>query len=250
MLRIFAAGLLVLFTIGCTRYYKSERIPQEELVAVSEQVPEEDFVVVSGQAPQEELVAVEEIKEEKRDLAALVIFDTSCHGLPWNVRQELAQEIRKELVLHDKVPLVDEDTAFDSLLHTQYLSFDEAAEHCGEMFEGASYAVLVELIHHDILPTEREALSQTDQWYTKRCASTLSMRARLTILDLRTPDHEIALQETLSSNHYIPKEFEFWNYSKFSWNNASYCDTPICQAHQRLADLIVHRIESVVGEIQ
>jgi len=249
MLRIYIAGFLVLFTMGCTKYYRSEQ-PSVALASFEEANANVEEVVACP-VEEAEWYEVEEELKQNNNLAALVVFDTSCHGLPWNVSSELTQEIRKGIALHNKVPLIDENTVFDSLVRTQILSFDEMAKHCGEIFrETASHVVFVELMHHNILPMERQALAQFDQTYVKRCASNLLMKVRLTIFDLRMPEPEIALQETLNCNQFIAKEFEFWNYSKFSWGCESYEETPICQGHQRLADLIVHRIESLMGEIK
>jgi hypothetical protein len=176
----------------------------------------------------------------------LPIFNSTSQNVDWNVADEIDEEIRDQIFENNSLYLVHQDETILRNFYVHDFSLEETCWKVHGICSKIDYVVLVDIVKHEVVPNERLSLEEDEQTNTLHsCASVLLMKARLTIMDMRGDSPAILVQEMISSNQLIPKEYEFWNYKKHGWGSCSYTDSPMDKAHRRLADVIVRRLENI-----
>jgi len=66
------------------------------------------------------------------------------------------------------------------------------------------------------------------------------------VLDLRTPEPKIVLQELIHDVHFIPRQFTQSNFHQIAWGQAGYETSPLGIAHEELTKEISLRLEDYI----
>jgi hypothetical protein len=183
---------------------------------------------------------------EMPKIAVIPVFDSSTPCVNYNISHIVYQDML-EKIRHDRnLFLLNEEFTFHSVVFMKHFDIEQTCARLPPLYARAYFVVLVQIIQHDVVPYDRQAYPEIYSVEGVQSNSTLMMKARLTILDIRTRKPCILLEEIVNCNHTIPKEWEFYKYLGTEWISPYYLNTPYEQAHRRLADVIVNRVQNVV----
>lgn len=180
-------------------------------------------------------------------VAILPVRDCAKGNLAWDLSEEITSTVKCRIRDNASLFLLSEksvDKTLGRIPNADYFSRDLSF---AREFVNCEYVVVMEIIEHSILPYERGRFSPLyPSSAGSRCNSVLAIKVRLRIIDIRDEDRPcIVLQEIVESNHMIPREREFYDYSRDQWGSNEYLLSPFGQAHQRLAKDLVNRIENI-----
>ncbi len=183
---------------------------------------------------------------EMPKIAVIPVFDSSSSCLDWNISYEINQSVLAKIAHDRNLFLLNEEYTFQRVVEMRHFDIEQTIAKLPPLFGRSYFVVLVEIIQHDIVPYERQEHPERFATEGVQCNSTLMMKARLTIVDVRTRNPCILLDEIVNCNQTIPKDCEFYDYRTACWGSPYYTDTPCDRAHRRLAEVIVNRIQNVV----
>ncbi|SCA63488.1 hypothetical protein SCG7086_AS_00190 [Chlamydiales bacterium SCGC AG-110-P3] len=207
-------------------------------------------VLVSGCARQySDFFAYDDEGVAKPVVAVLPIRDSSWNSLPWNVSEELETGIWNVARRHGQLCCIDPQHVQSTIcqlgddvdIHAQDVKFYQ-------QFTGCEFLVLIDLLEHNEMPYRRGEIEplyiiDSDDVFV------LSMKARVTVLDISGTTPRVILREIASSNHMIEKHDYDVDYIVNRWGSDGYPRTPIGMAHERLARDLTARIETVTAAI-
>jgi hypothetical protein len=180
------------------------------------------FLASCSHQPTEYVENSELVQQQRIEL--IPIFNATEQETPWNVSEELTQ-LMSEMRGNPAAFVVNETE--------RWMNFDEAYQGVQQDFGVADFAVVVNLIQHSIIPAQQQI----------SCSSVLVMKARLVIVDLRQTYPQVVFDQIVGSAHSIPNKYTYWNYSKNTPGSFHYEETPLSQAHIRLATVLMEKIQ-------
>ena len=165
-----------------------------------------------------------------------VINQTSMTNIPWDLSQELTEEIRKKVYESKRIYLHREPTSLEvaqllSVPNPQSIS-SRAAESLGD----AEYAIVTEVIE------------QKEKAFKARSelGAILTFALRVRVLDLRQSTPKVILQEVLDKDYVVAKPYMHCDYEKMGWGTEAFNYTPMGMAHSRLVRELVSRAEAYI----
>ncbi|HSW86015.1 MAG TPA: CT253 family lipoprotein [Rhabdochlamydiaceae bacterium] len=179
-----------------------------------------------------------------RPVVALVpIIDSTTSELPWSLSDELTTLIQERLRQKDKLHLIEDHRirSITKKLSSSDNPFANDISWIKTAFANDEFVVFVELIEHDELPINGQKSS-----FPKECSYELNMTARIRVVDLRTEQPQIVLQELIHDTHFIPKRFSRFNFEQVSWGEDHYNISPLGIAHGALSKEIAKRVEDYI----
>jgi len=107
---------------------------------------------------------------------------------------------------------------------------------------GSDFVVVSELVEHKDIPYRGQKMQSL---YTKDgdVDTVLAMKLRVRVVDLRTAQPRIVLQEVVHSNHMVRKHERSVDYRQIGWGSSGYEETAVGVAHRRLAEELAGRID-------
>jgi hypothetical protein len=81
-------------------------------------------------------------------------------------------------------------------------------------FTDEDFIVFVEMLEHD----EVANLSDKNQ-NPQDCSANLQLTARVVVVDNRTDSPHIILQEVVNDKHFIPRQFNRYNFRQVAWGS-------------------------------
>lgn len=164
--------------------------------------------------------------------AIMPVYNSSSQDMPWNVSEELTG-LLCQFGCRDTVCLINP--------YGTAMTFDDAYNRPSQLAPWADYVILANLLDHGVHSQERLLSSEAE-----RCPSALLMKVRLVVFDCRSCIPSLLLDQTISSSYTIPAKYEFWNYTKTQPGCGSYVETPLCQAHERLAKIMMDKVQESI----
>lgn len=178
-------------------------------------------------------------------VALLPMFDCTDPCLPWNVAQELTCDMRFRCMDHGELYLLNPNKVDALVGNLKGVDFFDRDLSFAKQFCDCEFLVVMELIEHRQVVYEMGTAVPVYPTRNGKCNSVLSMKVRLKIVDLRCDEPTVLWQEIVHSNHMIPRDLDCYDYEKNCLGTKSYARSPYGLAHQRLADNLVQRIESI-----
>lgn len=163
------------------------------------------------------------------------VQDLAAHPLPWDLSQELTEGIREHLVRTGEFLVAPVDVV--QSISEEVGTIDVASRDLSytDRFRPSDFVVLMEVIDHQEVPYTRGKFKPL--YPVKGEVSTVLMiTARLKVVDLRSEEPKVVLQEIVHSNHQVQtgKAIEFMDYANTGWGTNLYRSTPVGMAHARL----------------
>lgn len=168
-----------------------------------------------------------------------VINDNHITHIPWDISQELTDEIRKRVYESNKIYLHQEPTSLEvakllSVPNPQAISTTAADS------LDAEFAIITEVIEQK----EKSFKTHPESGSVLTCA--LSVR----VLDLRGAFPKIILQEVLDKDYVVAKPYMHCDYKKMAWGTEAFRYTPLGMAHNRLVHELTRRVEAYIEAVQ
>lgn len=179
----------------------------------------------------------------KPAVAVVPLIDNSEHALKWNIADEITYTLCTKL---DQKKLFD--LALPSKIRMQtkrmkgsYNPFGNDISWVKQVFAEEDFVVFLELLEHREVPTS------SDKTISPAMTSAeLKVGLRLRIVDNRSDTPKVTLQEILQDSHFIPKQFNQYNFEQCSWDSEEFTLSPVGMAHSQLIKEVKERIEAYI----
>ncbi|MCX7999330.1 MAG: hypothetical protein N3A69_10350, partial [Leptospiraceae bacterium] len=130
---------------------------------------------------------------------ASIINHTECN-LPWNIADELSENIRNHIQQKNRIGLCKE--MFFPVFSQNLDPFKGDISWMKQSFTTTDFAAFIELLNH-----QEVFLSKSEDMSLEKTSAELILSARLLVFDLRDNQPRIILKEVIEQSHYIPKQF-------------------------------------------
>lgn len=175
--------------------------------------------------------------------ALIPLVNNSNCAVQWDISHEITNEVVDSMLDRSTLnitPLAHYRGAIDQIAGADLFGKDLSfANH----FASNDFLVLMELVKHDTVPYNKEHFPHITSRRSSECHSVLELGVRLRVLDLRSEEPRIVLQEFVECDQLITKRAAQIDYSLLDCESKSYHDTPLALAHQVLAQEIAEKVE-------
>jgi hypothetical protein len=187
--------------------------------------------------------ALIESQTSKSSLAVVPLIDNSEQSLGWNISDEITYSLCTKL---------DQRNLFNLALPSQIRSqtkrmkgknnpFGKDISWIKQVFSEEDFVVFLELLEHKEVPKETSKPTPPSM-----LAAELKVGLRIRIVDNREDAPKVALQEILQDSHFIPRQFNQYNFDQCSWDSEEFSLSPIGIAHSQLIKELKDRIENYI----
>lgn len=167
-------------------------------------------------------------------VALAAMIDTSLFEVPWSLSDEFTSLIYQKIARNSSIFIQSrDDFAIAANPFTDDLSWVKRE------FQEEEFAVFLELVEHNLQPTSKKASDLES-------ANSLEMGIRIRVVDLRSQEPKIVLQEIVRESYYIPKSLVSTDYESIIWGSNGYRKTPLGIAHNRIAQEVAQRVSDYV----
>lgn len=187
--------------------------------------------------------ALSESKITKPAVAIVPLIDNSEQSLGWNISDEITYTLCSKL---DQKNLFN--LALPSQIRTQTKRmkgknnpFGEDIAWMKQVFAEEDFVVFLELLEHREIPKETSKPTPPAM-----LAADLKVGLRIRIIDNRGETPKVTLQEILQDSHFIPRQFNQYNFDQCSWDTEEFGLSPVGIAHSQLIKEVKDRIESYI----
>ena len=179
-----------------------------------------------------------------KPVAALVpVIDRLAGDLPWNLSDELTAAIYNRLALKNKVQLIDSRTVHSKVkkLGSAHNPFGEDLGWVRNVFNQEEFVIFLELVEHEEVPVSSEKTADP-----RDLPAELNISMRVRVLDLRSQEPKVVLQELIHDSRHIPKTFNRYNFYQVIWGKEGFGISPMGLAHARMTREIAARLEAYI----
>ena len=167
-------------------------------------------------------------------VALPMMIDTTSFDVPWSISEEITTTIALMIGKGGKIYVQSQDDfAIASNPFTGDLSWMKRE------FPNQEFGVFLELAEHELVPASKYASDL-------EVSNNLNMGVRIRVVDLRSAEPKIVLQEMIRESYYIPKTLFPVDYDVVTWGKEDYKRSPMCIAHMKLAQEIAERVSEYI----
>lgn len=190
-----------------------------------------------------ETAVSEEAKITKPVVAIVPLIDNSNAHMSWNLSDEFTYSVYHRLDQKSKLSLSDVQKirSITRKFQPYHNPFGTDLKWVKKAFPNEEFIVFTELMEHNEMPINPDKHSPA-----KDCSANLSMSLRIRVLDLREADPKVVLQEIINDNHFIPRQFNQYNFHQIAWGNEEFNISPVGIAHTQLIKEISSHIEDYI----
>lgn len=186
---------------------------------------------------------VSEAVSTKPSLAVVPLIDSSEAAPGWNLSDEITYTLctkldRKGLFT---LALPSQIRAQAKRMKGKMNPFEDDISWIKEVFSEQDFVVFLELLEHREVPKAGEKPLPPSL-----LPAELKTAVRIRMIDNRGKQPRIALQEIIQDSHFIPKQFNRYNFEQCAWDSEEFSLSPIGIAHSQLIKEVKNRIESYV----
>jgi hypothetical protein len=172
----------------------------------------------------------------KPSIAIASMLDRTSYDANWSLSEELTSSMVKKIAdsgiifvnSHEESPFVENPFGTD-------LSWMKRE------FMNQEFVVFTELVQHENIPTVRNKNLPPNE-----VSNNLNMAVRIRVVDLRSSQPKIVLQELVKNSYFIAKSLIPTDYSTVVWGSDEYNTTPLSHAHELIVNEIVERVSEYV----
>jgi hypothetical protein len=181
----------------------------------------------------------------KPAIAIVPTIDRTNCETPWDFGEEITAEMRYQVMDNGQLFLIASqqlNPALDRVANIDLMGNDISY---AKQFGPCEFLVVTELLEHKYAPYNSQTMTNVYSTHGHYCEQVLAMKVRIRMIDLRGGSPCVVLQEILESNHMVGPDAEKCDNNRLAWRTANYRGSTLSAAHQRLAQDIVRRIETV-----
>ncbi len=180
----------------------------------------------------------------KPKIAIAPAIDNSNGALPWNLSDEIAYSLHSLLGKKQQF-LLDDPQHIKSVarrLQNSNDPFSGELDWVKRSFSKDDFVVFVEVLKHE------ESANLTDpSCKPQECSAHLDVVCRVVVVDIRNNTPKVILQELMQDTHFIPKQFNQYNFHQVSWGSEGFAISPMGMAHSDLFKEISSRVEEYIN---
>ncbi len=172
------------------------------------------------------------------------LIDNTKNECEWSLSDELSSSLYANLSQQDRVILNSSSQvrARAKPALEKHNPFDKDLSWVKKSFQNEEFVVFLELVEHE------EVLNQnrTKPIDPSLCSAQLRMSVRLRVIDLRSQEPKVILQELIHDAHSIHPQFNHINFHQVPWKDQSFSISPVGLAHAKFTKELAQRIEDYI----
>ncbi len=179
----------------------------------------------------------------KPHLAIAPLIDNTKQSIAWSLSDEITYSLFYKLDQKDKFHIEDPQKTLSVTRKLQSSNdpFSDDLKWVKRSFSKNDFVVFLEMLQHEEVPN---LYSSTDK--PQDCSSQLKMAMRVVLVDVRSEQPKVILQEIVNDTHFIPKQFNQYNFHQASWGSEEFYISPLGMAHSQFLKEISSRIEDYI----
>ena len=173
-------------------------------------------------------------------IAIASAIDTTSFECPWSLSEEITSTLTSQISQTGKI-FVHSNAEF----HFVENPFGTDLSWVKREFQNEEFVVFLELVEHENKPAlkgKREPANYSPQ----EVSTNLNMSVRIRVLDIRSTQPKIVLQEIVRDSYYIPKTLIPTDYNSVVWGSDEYRKSPMGIAHVQFIQEIASRVTDYV----
>ena len=177
-------------------------------------------------------------------VSVVPLIDNTKNDCDWSLSDELSSALYANLSQQDHV-LLNPSSKVRAKARSaleKHNPFDKDLSWVKKSFQDEEFVVFLELVEHE------EVLNQnrTKPADPSTCSSELRMSVRVRVIDLRSKEPQVVLQELVHDTHYNHPQFNNVNFYQVPWKDQSFSISPVGLAHAKLTKELAQRIEDYI----
>jgi len=186
---------------------------------------------------------VSRFHEDGRAKPVIVVasmIDTTSFECPWSLSEEITSTLTAQISQTGKI-FVHANAEFPFVENP----FGNDLSWIKREFQNEEFVVFLELVEHQNKPAlkgKREPANYSPQ----EVSTNLNMSVRIRVLDIRSAQPKIVLQEIVRDSYYIPKTLIPTDYNTVVWGSDEYRKSPMGIAHAQFIQEIATRVTDYI----
>ena len=184
------------------------------------------------------------LDQNKSTVAIAPVIDNTKHTTSWDLSDEITYSLFYKLGQKENLQVEDpyKTKSITRKLKSTNDPFGEDINWVKKSFTNEDFIVFVEMLEHD----EVANVSDKNQ-NPQDCSANLQLTARVVVVDNRTDYPQVILQEVVSDKHFIPRQFNRYNFRQVAWGSDDFHVSPTGMAHFQFLKEISNRIEDYIS---
>jgi hypothetical protein len=177
-------------------------------------------------------------------VSVVPVIDNTKNDYEWNLSDELSSAIYANLSKQDRVILNSSSKvrAKSRPALEKHNPFDRDLSWVKKSFQDEEFIVFIELVEHEEVLNQSRVRPQDPS----TCSAELRMAVRVRVIDLRSAEPRVVLQELIHDAHQIHPQFNNVNFYQVPWKDQSFSISPVGLAHTKLTKELSSRIEDYI----
>lgn len=190
----------------------------------------------------EEQVLFHDDGSAKPKLAVVKVIDTTTNNLKWDLSTEMTELLVEQLYSTQKFYLTDDFHLIGNaqLKNMELSPYSDDMRWLLEMNSSSEFVLFTEVIDHHIFTPE------TDSYNPLAHIKTLNLSLRVCVLDIRTSNPKVILQETFKHQFSIPFEFGSYEEKGSGLSSKTFALSPLGQAHKKILSEATSQVEDYI----
>jgi len=177
-------------------------------------------------------------------VSVVPLIDNTKNDYAWSLSDELSSALYANLSQRDRVILNSSSKvrAKAKPALEQHNPFDKDLSWMKKTFQDEEFVVFLELVEHEEVLNQ----SRSKPIDPSLCSAELRMSMRVRVIDLRSAEPQIVLQELIHDTHPILAQFNQVNFYQVPWKDQSFSISPVGTAHGKFTKELSQRIEDYI----
>lgn len=171
--------------------------------------------------------------------------DLQKRGITWDISKELTEGIRSRMADSQLLYLIRESGSLQDAEQCNHVDCRQIAKKLSHGLNAAEFVVVTELVNQEEKPYDKSRFS-IEHPPKGEIAQVMNIDFRVKVLDMRSQEPKMILQEVIHTRHYIAKPEVGFNYARASYGSTAYTRTPMGVAHNKLIREVTGRIENYI----
>jgi len=183
-------------------------------------------------------------KSAKPKIAIAPAIDDSDHSTSWNLSDEITYSLFFKMDQKNKFELTDPQItkSITRRLPSHHEPLSGDLKWIKRAFSKDDFVIFLEMLKHEEAPNITDRTNKIED-----CSANLNMTLRVVVFDIRNDLPKVILQEIINDTHFIPRQFNQYNFHQVSWGHEDFFISPIGMAHAQMIKEISSRIENYIS---
>lgn len=183
----------------------------------------------------------------KPRVAIIPMIDNSNKVFPCDASEQFTRGISYEMMDHAELYLTPQKDVQEKVARLGHFDFFIKDQALDDLFCEEDFVIIMELIEHNRVSTAPGSPEHADcNKDIYGCHDTVMMKIRVRILDVRRRSPSVVLQEVMNCSYIVPCQRQDRRACNPCVDTPNYRISPAGQAHQRMINKVVERLECVI----